>query len=347
MVWGRGALDMKQALFAMMEAAEALLASGHEPRRTILFAFTHDEELDSTGAAAIARTLSERGVRVHMTLDEGLMVTEGIVPGVTAPVALIGVAQKGYLTIELSARGTGGHSSMPPATTAVSRLAAAVTALALDPPASRLQAPVSEMFAALGPELPLGQRFAMANGWLLEPVILSILSESPASGALIRTTIAPTMLSGGIAENVLPQVATATINYRLLPGDTAEQVVADARRRIGDPGIEIRVVGEAAEASGISDLWSPAARPLVDAARAVFPDAVVAPGLGVAISDTRRYAGIAERSFFFLPTRVSGPDLDRIHGIDERISLKHYGEMIRFYASFMANLSNGAKAPAN
>jgi carboxypeptidase PM20D1 len=339
MIWGRGALDMKQSLFSMMEAAETLLARGHRPKRTVLFAFTHDEEIGATGAAAIAKTLTERGVRLHMTLDEGLMVTNGVVPNVEPPVVLVGVAQKGYLTIELIARSTGGHSSMPPKETAVSHLVAAVATLMADPPAARLQSPTSDMLASLAPEMPFSQRFALANAWLLEPIILSMLENVVATDAVVRTTMAPTMLSGGVAENVLPQSARATINFRILPGDTIEQIIAEVRRKIDDPEIEIRVVGEPSPPSKVSDLWSRAARPLVDAVRTVFPNAVLAPGLAVSISDTRRYGGTTEQSFFFLPTRIDGSDLDRIHGVNERLAVESYGGMVQFYAQFIVNLS--------
>jgi carboxypeptidase PM20D1 len=133
-IWGRGALDDKVAVLGLLEAAEALLARGFQPHRTIYLAFGHDEEVGGTyGAKRIAALLQQRGVRLEFALDEGLAVTEGIIPKVSKPVAMVGIAEKGYLCLELSAESRGGHSSMPPSETAIGILSAAITRLERHP----------------------------------------------------------------------------------------------------------------------------------------------------------------------------------------------------------------------
>jgi len=337
-VWGRGALDMKQSLTAYMEAAEALLAAGFVPERTIYFAFTHDEELGAEAALEIAALLEARGVRLFYTLDEGLTIAEGLVPGVVRPVALIGIAQKGYLTVELVAQDEGGHSSMPPANPMNARLARAVAAVVDNPMPARLAPPATQMFEYLAPEMSLLNRAVLANRWLLGPVLMARLEANPATNALIRTTFAPTVIESGFKPNVLPQQGRAVFNIRILPGDSVAQVRDHVRARIADPGIEVRIVGSSpSEPSAVSDPGSRSFRLLRRTVRQIFPDAVQAPGLVLARTDSRSYERIAANSYLFLPSRLTAEDLPRIHGTNERIAVENYAEIIRFYAQLMRN----------
>lgn len=339
-IWGRGALDMKQSLVGYLEATEALLASGYTPRRTVIFAFTHDEETGSRGAARIAQVLAERGIALEATLDEGLVITTGVVPGVDAPVATIGIAQKGYLTVELSLSSAGGHSSMPPATPVASRLARALVRLADNPMPHRIDGAAAEMFRWLSPQLPLHYRVGVANQWLLGGVVARIMSDEPAANAMIRTTAAPTIVEIGEIENVLPQSARAVINFRLLQGDSVQSILAYVEKTIADPGITVRQLGDANEPSPVASTESRAFRVLAAATREVFPDAIIAPSLLVGITDSRNYVTLAKDSYFFLPSRLSGEDLTRIHGTDERIAVSNYADIVRFYTMVLRGRSS-------
>lgn len=333
-VWGRGALDMKQGLIAWMEAAEALLKAGYRPDRTILFAFGHDEETAGSGAAAIAGRLAAQGIRLEATIDEGLSITSGLVPGLKAPVALIGLAQKGYLTLGLSVEGPGGHAAMPPADPVAVRLARALVRLDAAPMPARIDGATAAMFRWLGPHLPLAERVALANPWLFRPLLVARLAPLPAANAMIRTTLAPTTVALGsdtaAGWNLLPRSGRAVIDLRLLPGETLSGVEAEVARRIGDPAIALTRLGPASEPSGVASTGSRAFAVLVGATRAVFPDAVVAPGLLVSTTDSRAYAALARDSYFFLPSRLGPEDLARIHGTDERIALADHADLIRF-----------------
>lgn len=108
-IWGRGAWDDKSTLLASLEALEKMLSEGRQPERTLMLAFGHDEEVGGRqGAGEIAKYLENQGVQFEFVLDEGGVIGKGLVPGVAQPVALIGTAEKGYLTLELSAEGPGG-----------------------------------------------------------------------------------------------------------------------------------------------------------------------------------------------------------------------------------------------
>lgn len=347
-IWGRGALDMKNSLIAYMHAAERLIESGFRPQRTIYFAFTHNEEVGAGAADEIAALLKTRGIRLYYTLDEGLPLTEGIVPGIERPVALVGTAEKGYATIELLATGPGGHSSTPPENTVNERLARALVSVAEHPMPSRLQPPASEMFAHLAADLPLGQRLALANTWATLPVVRAKLTGAPATNALIRTTIAPTILESGVKENVLPQHGRAVLNARLLPGDSLGDVLAHLREVIDDPGIEFNVLGnEPSEASAITRSDTPLFAILRESIHQVFPGVAVAPSLLVGRTDSRRYQEIADSSFRFLPSRLGPEDLRRIHGTDERIQVENFAEIVRFYAQLMINTAGVTATSGN
>lgn len=338
-VWGRGTMDMKVSMMGILEAVEHLLIQNAVPNRTIYFAFGHDEEIGGNdGAAKISDILRSRDVKLAFTLDEGLVVTDGILPGLSKPVAIIGIAEKGLVTLKLSAHGPGGHGSMPPSITAVGRLSRALARVEADPMEAELRPPVIDMFDAVVPEMPLSSRMVFGNRWLLEPLILSRLSKKPATNALIRSTMAVTIVKAGVKPNVIPQVAEATINVRLLPGDTVASVIEHLKRVIDDPQIKITVApGTQLEASPISDTASTGYREIVRATRQAFPDALVTPGLLVGTTDTRHYLDMAENSFRFLPLRIKPDDIKRFHGTNERISISNYEEIIRFYVQLLGN----------
>lgn len=338
-VWGRGTMDMKGAMMGVLEAVEHLLAGDFKPKRSVYLAIGHDEEIGGTrGAAKIGEQLRERGVRLAFTLDEGLVVTEGILPGVEKPVALIGIAEKGIVTLKLSTRGPGGHGSMPPSGSAIAKLSQALARLEVNPMPAALRRPVTDMFDHVVAEMPFMSRLVFANRWLFEPIILSRLTQRPATNALVRTTTAVTIIKGGVKPNVIPQRAEATINVRMLPGDTTASVMDYLRRLMADPDVEIAIApGTNLEASPVSDTRSDSYKAIAKSFREVFPDALVAPGLLVGTTDTRHYQMLAENSFRFLPLRLKADDLKRFHGTDERISVSNYAEIIRFYVQLISN----------
>jgi carboxypeptidase PM20D1 len=335
-VWGRGALDDKLAVVSLLEAAEHLLASGFQPRRTIFLAFGHDEEISGReGAAKIAAALAARGVRAELVLDEGLAITRGIVDGVDRPVALVGVAEKGFANVAVTAQVTGGHSSMPPRDTAVGVLARALAAIERAPMPSRLDGPARAMLEQLAPEMGFGRRVLMANLWLLGPLVERVLAGKPPSNALIRTTIAPTMLAGSDRSNVLPARARATLNVRLLPGDTIDDVLGHLRRVVDDPRVTAEAEGETVAASRISPADDATFLEVMATIREIEPQAVVAPGLVMGATDAKHYGGLGDHVYRFTPMRIGSADLPRLHGVDERIAVADLHDAVEFYARLM------------
>ena len=339
-IWGRGTLDDKASVLGILEAVENLLSSGFEPERSVYLAFGHDEEIGGErGAAKIAELLHARGVELEYVLDEGLNIFRGMVPGLKKPVALVGVAEKGYLSLELTVETAGGHSSTPPAHTAIGLLSRALERLESTPFPARLTGATRQMAEFLGPEMPWGKKLAMANLWLFEPFVSKRLAATPFTNATIRTTMAPTMFNAGVKENVLPSRATAVVNLRILPGDTVAGVTEHIGRTINDPRVKISVLPVRVEPSEVSDTESPSFRSIPRSLREAAQEALVAPALLVAATDARHYRGLSRNIFRFLPVALGINDINRYHGIDERITIDDYERCIRFYARLMINSS--------
>jgi len=338
-VWGRGSWDDKGNLYSILEAAEALAKAGFRPKRTIYFAFGHDEEVSGTrGAQAMAALLKSRGVKLDFVLDEGLLITEGILKGLDKPMALIGVAEKGYATLVLNARATPGHSSMPPRETAIGMMSAALTHLENARLPMQIRSTVAEMFATIAPEMSGFNRVVLSNLWLFKPLLLREFEKSGPTEATVRTTTALTIFNAGDKDNVLPGNAEAVVNFRLLPGDTQASVTEHVRKVIGNEKIEIKPYPGNTDPPPVTGIASDSYRALNTTIREVFPDALVAPGLMVAATDSRHYAGVTDNIFRFSPVRANSEDLKRFHGTNERLSIANYADMIRFYRRLMEKM---------
>lgn len=334
MIWGRGTLDDKIGVIGIMEAAEYLLNQGFTPERDIYFMFGFDEEIGGElGAVAIANHLKEKGIRFDFVLDEGGAIVENMVPGVHQPVGVVGISEKGSATVELSIEGSGGHSSQPKDQTNIGRIARAIAKLEETQFPGELRGPGHDLFEFIKPEMNFGMRLVFANQFLFKPIIENILLKEPATAALIRTTIAPTIFQAGEQYNALPEKASAIINLRLMPGDSIEYVKDYIIKTIDDDEIQVTITGN--EASKVSSIDGWEFQAIQQAARNVYENAVIAPYLMFAGSDARHYDAVAENTYRFLPVLITSEDLNRMHGTNERVSVENYLNAIKFYAEIM------------
>ena len=338
-VWGRGSIDDKGSLVMMLEAAERLAKSGFTPERTIMFAFGEDEELGgAAGNGAIARILAARGVHFHFVLDEGGAILDDPFPGVQRPIAFVAVEEKGYLSLRLTAHGEGGHSSRPSHDLAIARLAEAVLKVADHPFASGLDPVVRQKLTVVARCASLPERFLLANLWLTEPIVLRLIETTPEGAARLHTTIAPTMIAGGIKDNVLPPEASATINFRLAPRDTIASVIEHVRRAIDDPKVDVIPLAETREeASKVADFHGPAYRFLAEQIRDSFGGIPVAPDMATGATDSRHYLPIADAVFRFDPFHFGADDLARVHGTNERLAVGDLAPAVGFYMRLIEN----------
>ncbi|MDQ3536066.1 MAG: M20 family peptidase [Bacteroidota bacterium] len=337
-IWGRGTLDDKNGVLGILEAVEILLKEGHMPEADIYLAFGHDEEAGGNGAIATTELLKSRNIRAGLILDEGGIVADGIVPGVNELVSLIGTAEKGQTSIELSVNLEGGHSSMPSKETAIELLSRAVVRLRENPFPARITAPVEGLLNTIKPYMSFFQRMVLSNIWLFKPAIINNYEQSPSGNATIRTTTAPTIFRSGIKENLLPAEATAILNFRILPGETTDDVIEHVKKVIEDDRIIVKKVGSAQEPSFISSSNNIEFNTIKISLKQIFGDIIVSPYLVVGATDARHYKDISDNIYRFSPMILVSEDLKRIHGLNERISVENYKNGIRFYYQLIKNI---------
>jgi len=336
-VYGRGALDDKTTVMGVLEAVEHLLKSGFQPERSFYLAFGHDEEvLGKYGGKEIASILEKRNISLEYVLDEGGMIKQDGVEGLKKPIAMIGVAEKGYVTLQLTATGEGGHSSMPPPQTSIGDLAEAIDRLQKNPFPARLEGAAGYMLDYLAPEMPFTTQIAMSNRWIFNSAIISSMETTNSGNATVRTTTAPTILDAGLKENVLPIDATAKINFRILPGDSVAGVINYVKKVIKNDSIQVEIVGESGtDPSFVSDTASVGFKLIHTTVKRCFPDVLVAPYLVVGATDSRYFKNLSLNIYRFMPVRFTDEDLKRFHGTNERISTEDFKNVIRFYVELI------------
>ena len=333
-VWGRGTIDDKGSLVALFEAAEALTAQGFAPKRTIYIISGHDEEVGGTGAKAAADLLASRKVKALFTLDEGSVVVTDA-PVINGPAIMIGIAEKGYATLRVTAKASGGHSSMPPTDLASIAVAKAIIAINDKQFDRELRGPGADMIDVLAAKAGGMTKVAVANQWLLGSQVKSTIAKSPAGAAMLHTTIAPTMLQGSPKENVLPQVATGLINYRIAPWNSSADVMARAKSAVGDLPVTLEWVSPPREPTSVSSTRSQGWKLIRAAAEASTPGAVVTPYLVLAGTDSRSMSGVSSDVYRFAPLHIKTDEAGMIHGTNEHMTLDNFARIIRFYAQLM------------
>lgn len=321
-VIGRGTMDDKGTLIGLLEAVEKLLEEGFVPSRTVYLASGHDEEVGGpNGAGQIAAYLKAKGVQAAMTLDEGGFLAEDLIPGVDKPVAMVNLAEKGFASYRLIVETKGGHSSQPPRENTIGILAQAIVDLENNQLPYKLVKPIDYQFEYLGAEMPFFKKMAFANPWLFKKPVLEALNA--------HTTTAPTIIEGGVKNNVIPTVAEATINFRILPGETIESVKQHIENTVSDK-VRVETVGFLTDPSPVSSIDSEAYKILEQTIRSSFPTSIVVPGLVGGGTDARYFYEISDDVYRFYPIRLAPDSMTRFHGIDEKISKDNYKEIIEF-----------------
>lgn len=330
-IWGRGSLDIKCQLIAIMEAVENLLANHFQPNRTVFLAFSHDEEVLGFGARRIVARLQEQGIHLQSAIDEGTYILDGILPGFKGLTAPIGVSEKGYLSLKLTVESVGGHSSTPAPETAIGVLARAIDRLQSNPFPYRMKASMP-MFKGLSPAASPLMQMAFANLWLFGGIVKSRLVSSAETAAAIHTTTAPTIFHSGIKDNVLPSLAEAVVNFRILPGETVAGVCDRVRSVVDDERVNFAPLpNNAWEPSPVSPSDCPAYHHITSVVNELYPHTTCAPNSMLGATDSRHYHAISSQVYRLTPVLCHKEDLERIHGINERLSLEHMTKMVQFF----------------
>ncbi|MBL7847047.1 MAG: M20 family peptidase [Cyclobacteriaceae bacterium] len=331
-IYGRGTMDDKVSVLAILEAVEASLQAGLKPKRTLYLAFGHDEEIGGDrGAASLAKYLEEQGVKLECVIDEGGYLVDGMVPGLDKSMAVINVAEKGYVSFELTITTKGGHSSAPPSDNTIGSLAVAITKLESNQFPFKSIPVIDRQIEILGPHLPFIQKMAFANTWLFGSKIQEAFNT--------HTSTAPTMIKGGVKDNVIPTTASAVVNFRVMTGETTEEVLKHVVETVNDDRIKVTSISNRNEPSPVSDYESASYKIIERTVQQLFPDVVVTPGLIGGGTDTKHYESISENAYRFFPYRVTSSNVTGFHGINEHIAVNNYKEIIQFYYQLIQNLN--------
>ncbi|GMH42888.1 hypothetical protein BSKO_10807 [Bryopsis sp. KO-2023] len=357
-VWGRGALDVKSGVVAILEAWTRLLERGYTPSRTLIFAIGHDEEVGGVkGAACMKETLVQSGIeKVQVILDEGgIIASDGISPLVSQPVAVVGTAEKGYVTLEANIASTGGHSSMPPldGSSTSSILSKMIRGVDASPSAKGITRPVEDFFEALAPYAHVAVRpiLKFSGKWPLNLVITEALRRlSPETNALVTTTGVVTHIAAGVQENVLPSQAKAWFNFRLLPGHRQEQLITYLKDMAGSFSDRVDVSVRKVFWAKPSPTTEPSSTEFLLLKKTIQETVVVegqvpvvAPYLLVGGTDSKHYQDVTVGGtlrFLPYPLNFKKKELGMMHGTNERLGTEIFLTAICFYERLSTNFGN-------
>ncbi|MEZ4373600.1 MAG: M20/M25/M40 family metallo-hydrolase [Polyangiaceae bacterium] len=331
MIWGRGTLDDKSFVVGLFEALEQLASSGFKPKRTLYVALSHDQMRGGeVGTRGLAQALSAKAPKFQVVLTEGLAVVKGFMPEIPAPIAMVGIGEKGQASVLLQSEGAGADS----------KLEAAQKRLEEQPMPAEFSGPAVNQFEYLASELPFPIRVAVANRWLFSGLLEDRIKQSQGSEALIRTLVTSTDVPPGIDQKQLPAHPTLA-NYRLRPGDTLEALKAHAAKVVADPSIKLSLLEGAYPAPPVSPVDAPEFKQFQEVVKGAFPESVFAPSLVLGATDARHYSALSANIYRFRPLLLAPDDMSRSRNSDERIRIEDYKRVVTFCASFVQKFSSG------
>ena len=328
-IWGRGVLDDKSSMISILEATEAQLKIGFKPKQTIYLCFGGDEESNGRGAASIVKYFENKHQKFDMVVDEGGGISTEDNKNIKQPVASIGVGEKGYVTLIMTAQKEGGHSSVPGEHTAIDILSRAIVKVKDNEMQPKIIAPIKSYIERISSyNTNFWEKVKQSNLWLFEKLVINDFSNDPHLNALVRTTIVPTVFNSGVRDNVIPTFATAYVNSRILPGETPNDVKAYVEKIINDTNIKVSIYPNyETMPSSTTDINSAAFKRVESAIKAVVKEVLVTPMLMVGATDSRNYRSISNGVVNFTPLT----DGKGYHGIDERMLVSDFQKCFNFY----------------
>lgn len=340
-IYGRGTLDNKNSVMAILQALELLLIRNYIPRRSFLIALGHDEEVSGeNGAQKISALLQARGTQVAFIVDEGGSIVDGFIPNFKKPVAMVAVSEKGELNLMLQVNMTPGHSSAPPKETCIGVLAAAVSRLEQNPlPNMSGNEQLKRLLQQLANEFSFPINIVLNNLWLFWPLVRRFMERNYIMNALLRTTTAVTMFNSGVKVNVIPSMAQATVNFRIHSAQTVQEVLELVKNTVADDRVQFHVLSAFEPLpESPSDDQALGYQLLLQTLQSVFPEIdIVAPATCIAKTDSRHYVNLTTGIYRFNPVYLRPQNFSSIHGFNEKISVKAYETQVKFIFEFIQN----------
>ena len=339
-IWGRGALDMKNHLIGVLESVETLLSEGFVPERDVYILLGHNEEVmcatSENGATCICNYLKEKGVHLDAIIDEGGAILPVEVKGViNKHLAGIGVAEKGYADVEVAVTAKGGHSSQAPNHTAIGHLADVIKDIENHQFKAKMSPMMRELFDKIGRNCTYPARLVTCNLKLLEPALTKAMSFIPPAASMLRTTFGITMASGSPQANVLPQRASVTVNFRMFPGQTVDDVLEHLHKVIKNKKVEINLLPGWKNPSAVSPTDTRSFKVIEKICHSMDDKAVVAPYLVMGGTDACHYQAVCENIYRYSPFLVSTSLLLTTHGTNERIPVSVMEDAVKFFKRYI------------
>lgn len=333
-IWGRGAVDDKVAVIAILESVEQLLKQNFTPNRTVYLCFGHDEEISGKrGAKVISNWIKEQNIKPALVLDEGGQIDTKHFKQLNRPFAVIGTSEKGYVNFDLSVEIPGGHSSMPANETAIDVLNKAIVNIRAHSMGPAITPTMQELLDRTRSAESFGKRLVLSNMWLFKKLIIGQLEKTKETNAMVHTTLVPTIIHSGIKDNVIPTVAKATFNSRILPGQTSDDVYNFIVKSVNDSRVVVKKQTiSLMEPSPITSFENPEFKKLEEIIYKSVPDVIVSPFLMIGATDSRYFRGFSNAVLNFSAVQ----DVKGFHGIDERIGKSDLNRMIFFYNQLLS-----------
>ena len=335
-IYGRGAMDCKGTMYVELQAVEELLEEGFVPPCDVYLEYSINEETGGDGAAAAMRYLRDKGLRFAFVLDEGGAVIDEAIPGMNRPYAVLGITEKGYMDVKITARGKGGHSSTPPRNTPAARLFAFANEIERKRPFTKKLIPEAAlMMKRMAPALPQPLRFVMGNLWLTKPLLIGLMPKvSPFGEAILATTCCFTMMKGSDAANVIPKEPYLIANLRTSVHQNCEESLNVLKKYGKKYDLEFEVLLQR-DASPVSDIHSAAYGFIESCIHKYFPDVGVSPYLIMGGTDCRHFHELTDTALRFAPIRCTNAQNAACHAVDENITLASLAEGVRFYKQLL------------
>ena len=337
-LYARGSLDCKSTMYVELQAVEELLEEGFVPPCDVYLSFSINEETGGDGAAAAVRYLKERGIRLALVLDEGGAVSEAPVAGMDRDYAVIGITEKGYMDLKITARGKGGHSSTPPRNTPAARLFAFANEIERKRPFKKALIPETvEMFSCMAPSFNFPMRLILGNIWLFKPLLMAVMPMvTPFGEAVMATTCCFTMMRGSDAANVIPKEPYLVANLRTSVHQNCTETLAVMKKYADKYDLDIEVIMQR-DASPVSNIHSKEYAYVCDCIRKQFPDVGISPYLIMGGTDCRHFHALTETALRFAPVRMTNAQNASCHAVDENVTVAALAEGVRFYKMFLKN----------
>ena len=337
-LYGRGSLDCKSTMYVELQAVEELLEENFVPPCDVYLSYSINEETGGDGAAAAVRYLKEKGIQLALVLDEGGAVSEAPVVGMDRDYAVIGITEKGYMDLKITARGKGGHSSTPPRNTPAARLFAFANEIERKRPFRKALLPETvEMFSKMAPSFNFPMRLILGNIWLFKPLLMSLMPiVSPFGEAVMSTTCCFTMMRGSDAANVIPKEPYLVANLRTSVHQGCTASLAVMKEYADKYDLDIEVIMQR-DASPVSNIHSREYAYVCDCIKEQFPDVGIAPYIIMGGTDCRHFHALTENALRFAPVRMTNAQNASCHAVDENVTLAALAEGVRFYKMFLKN----------